>query len=142
MWQRDLKPTSNDDKISDTKSDDPSSKQIAEKNKKFKDELEAPQERAPLGDLRKKLLILDINGLLADIQSHTPKGSKADKRIAKRAGKDRLQNVYLLMSFRHFIYCFHFAVRSPMTLGKGESQPRIQFLLVLFGAYEEQGIGS
>ncbi|RVW38444.1 hypothetical protein CK203_082376 [Vitis vinifera] len=48
---------------------------IAEKNKKFKDELEAPQERAPLGDLRKKLLILDINGLLADIQSHTPKGS-------------------------------------------------------------------
>ena len=103
VWQRDLKPTSNDDKISDTKSDDPSSKQIAEKNKKFKDELEAPQERAPLGDLRKKLLILDINGLLADIQSHTPKGYKVDKRIAKRAGEDRLQNVYLLMSFRHFI---------------------------------------
>ncbi|WKA04009.1 hypothetical protein VitviT2T_022076 [Vitis vinifera] len=85
VWQRDLKPTSNDDKISDTKSDDPSSKQIAEKNKKFKDELEAPPERAPLGDLRKKLLILDINGLLADIQSHTPKGYKVDKRIAKRA---------------------------------------------------------
>lgn len=82
-----LKPIKNDDKISDTKSDDYSSIQIAKKNNEFKDELEASPERVPLGHLRKKLLILDINGLLADIHSRTPKGYKADKRIAKKAGK-------------------------------------------------------
>lgn len=35
---------------------------------------------------RKKLLVLDLNGLLADIVSPPPKERKADKRIARRAG--------------------------------------------------------
>ncbi|KAK0583810.1 hypothetical protein LWI29_003383 [Acer saccharum] len=38
--------------------------------------------RAPVNHLRKKLLILDLNGLLADIVSRPPKDRKADKKIA------------------------------------------------------------
>lgn len=85
VWLRNMKIASDDDQVSDTTSDDPSSKKMLEKNK-LKDGLEASLERAPLGDLRKKLLILDINGLLADIQYRIPRGYEAD-RIAKRAGE-------------------------------------------------------
>ncbi|EXB38122.1 hypothetical protein L484_021044 [Morus notabilis] len=46
--------------------------------------------RLPSSRLRKKLLILDINGLLADIVSPPPKDHKADTKIARRAGKNRL----------------------------------------------------
>ena len=42
--------------------------------------------RLPLRCPRKKLLILDINGLLADIVSPPPKEHKADTTIARRAG--------------------------------------------------------
>ncbi|XP_042507232.1 WD repeat-containing protein 87-like isoform X2 [Macadamia integrifolia] len=41
-------------------------------------------ERSPFST-RKKLLILDLNGLLADIVSDAPKGFKADKKIAKKS---------------------------------------------------------
>lgn len=41
--------------------------------------------RLPFRRLRKKLLILDINGLLADIVSPPPKEHKADTKIARRA---------------------------------------------------------
>lgn len=41
--------------------------------------------RLPSSRLRKKLLILDINGLLADIVSPPPKDHKADTKIARRA---------------------------------------------------------
>ncbi|XP_044467887.1 ubiquitin-like domain-containing CTD phosphatase 1 [Mangifera indica] len=41
--------------------------------------------RAPIKDLRKKLLVLDLNGLLADIVSPPPKNWKADINISKRA---------------------------------------------------------
>lgn len=37
---------------------------------------------------RKKLLILDINGLLADVVSPPPKECKADIKIARRAGEN------------------------------------------------------
>lgn len=43
--------------------------------------------RAPVCDIEKKLLILDINGLLADIVSPPPKGLASDKRIAGRASE-------------------------------------------------------
>ncbi|KAK9272911.1 hypothetical protein L1049_003290 [Liquidambar formosana] len=41
--------------------------------------------RPLVGRLRKKLLILDVNGLLADIVSPPPKDYKADIKIARRA---------------------------------------------------------
>ena len=44
--------------------------------------------RAPVNYLRKKLLILDLNGLLADIVSRPPKDRKADKKIANCGGED------------------------------------------------------
>ncbi|KAJ4707283.1 NLI interacting factor-like phosphatase [Melia azedarach] len=40
---------------------------------------------APIFHLRKKLLVLDLNGLLADIVSPPPKDYKADINIARRA---------------------------------------------------------
>lgn len=43
--------------------------------------------RTPVCDIEKKLLILDINGLLADIVSPPPKGLASDKRIAGRASE-------------------------------------------------------
>ncbi|KAF5480188.1 hypothetical protein F2P56_000954 [Juglans regia] len=43
-----------------------------------------PLLRAPIGHLRKKLLILDINGLLADIVRPPPKKCKSDINIAGR----------------------------------------------------------
>lgn len=42
---------------------------------------------APISRLRKKLLVLDLNGLLADIVSPPPKDYKADKKIARHAGE-------------------------------------------------------
>lgn len=44
--------------------------------------------RMPVNCSRKKLLILDLNGLLADIVTPPPKECKADKRIAGRAGEN------------------------------------------------------
>ncbi|GMY12890.1 hypothetical protein FCV25MIE_08129 [Fagus crenata] len=41
--------------------------------------------RAPVGHLRKKLLILDLNGLLADIVQPAPKNYKPDFKFAGRA---------------------------------------------------------
>lgn len=38
--------------------------------------------------LKKRLIVLDINGLLADVVSPPPKGHKADATIARRASKD------------------------------------------------------
>lgn len=43
--------------------------------------------RAPVGHLKKKLLILDINGLLADIIRPPPKNYKSDINILGRASK-------------------------------------------------------
>lgn len=43
---------------------------------------------APIFHLRKKLLVLDLNGLLADIVSPPPKDYKADINIARRAGEN------------------------------------------------------
>ena len=45
--------------------------------------------------LKKRLLVLDINGLLADIVSPPPKGHKADAIIAGRAGEKRLYYVFM-----------------------------------------------
>ncbi|KAL6994135.1 hypothetical protein U1Q18_012241 [Sarracenia purpurea var. burkii] len=42
-------------------------------------------ERAPFTCLRRKLLVLDVNGLLADIVSPPPKECKADTNISRRA---------------------------------------------------------
>ncbi|KAJ7971082.1 NLI interacting factor-like phosphatase [Quillaja saponaria] len=47
--------------------------------------LKLPLVREPIAHLRKKLLVLDINGLLVDIVSPPPKGRKADLNIARRA---------------------------------------------------------
>lgn len=44
-----------------------------------------------LGSRRKKLLILDINGLLADIVSPPPREYKADIKIARRAGENDIK---------------------------------------------------
>lgn len=52
--------------------------------------------RLPSRHLRKKLLILDINGLLADIVSPPPKEHKADTKIARRAGKNRFAVLLIL----------------------------------------------
>ncbi|KAJ0098800.1 hypothetical protein Patl1_21692 [Pistacia atlantica] len=41
--------------------------------------------KAPINDLRKKLLVLDLNGLLADIVSPPPKNYEADINISRRA---------------------------------------------------------
>ncbi|XVE86192.1 hypothetical protein DITRI_Ditri18aG0016200 [Diplodiscus trichospermus] len=41
--------------------------------------------KTPVCQLRKKLLVLDLNGLLADIVYHPPKNYTADARIAGRA---------------------------------------------------------
>lgn len=46
--------------------------------------------RNSLGFFRKKLLILDINGLLADIVSPLPKEHKADINIARQASKNNI----------------------------------------------------
>ncbi|KAK9267028.1 hypothetical protein L1049_025297 [Liquidambar formosana] len=44
-------------------------------------------ERALIGHSRKKLLILDVNGLLADIVPYVPDGYKPDITISKKAGR-------------------------------------------------------
>lgn len=46
-----------------------------------------PLSRPPRCEMRKKLLILDINGVLVDIVSPPPKERKADINIARRAGE-------------------------------------------------------
>lgn len=56
--------------------------------------------RLPFSRSRKKLLILDINGLLADIVSPPPKEYKADTKIARRASENCL--IDLLHCF--FVY--------------------------------------
>lgn len=43
--------------------------------------------RTPVCNLRKKLLILDLNGLLVDVVSRPPKDFKADIRIGKQASE-------------------------------------------------------
>lgn len=48
-----------------------------------------PLSRPPRYQMRKKLLILDINGVLVDIVSPPPKDRKADINIARRAGENR-----------------------------------------------------
>lgn len=54
-----------------------------------------PLLRAPIGLLRKKkLLILDINGLLADIVRPPPKKCKSDINIAGRASEKCLFNIF------------------------------------------------
>lgn len=47
-----------------------------------------PLYRSPRCQMRKKLLILDINGVLVDIVSPAPKERKADKCIARHAGEN------------------------------------------------------
>jgi len=42
----------------------------------------------PFRPLKKRLIVLDINGLLADVVSPPPKDSVADKTIARRASKN------------------------------------------------------
>ena len=51
--------------------------------------------RAPVACLRRKLLVLDINGLLADIVSPPPKECKADKNILRRASENLSLECYL-----------------------------------------------
>ncbi|BFG26520.1 hypothetical protein CerSpe_127940 [Prunus speciosa] len=59
--------------------------------------------RTPVCDVEKKLLILDINGLLADIVSPPPKGLASDKRIAGRAiFKRPFYLDFLKFCFEHF----------------------------------------
>ncbi|XP_021832273.1 uncharacterized protein LOC110772171 isoform X1 [Prunus avium] len=59
--------------------------------------------RTPVCDIEKKLLILDINGLLADIVSPPPKGLASDKRIAGRAiFKRPFYLDFLKFCFEHF----------------------------------------
>ncbi|KAJ1421515.1 putative FCP1 isogenyy domain-containing protein C1271.03c family [Sesbania bispinosa] len=41
----------------------------------------------PNGCLKKRLLVLDVNGLLADIVSSPPKDQKADATIRRKASK-------------------------------------------------------
>ncbi|OVA15087.1 NLI interacting factor [Macleaya cordata] len=41
--------------------------------------------RAPISCTRRKLLVLDLNGILVDIVSEVPKGYKAHKQIARKA---------------------------------------------------------
>ncbi|PON73642.1 FCP1 domain containing protein [Trema orientale] len=56
--------------------------------------------RLPLSQSRKKLLVLDINGLLADIVSPPPKEHKADTKISRRA-------IFCRPSCRDFLrFCF------------------------------------
>jgi len=53
-----------------------------------------------IGCLRKKkLIVLDLNGLLADIVSPPPKQVKPDATIARKAGEKQL--------FHHYHYLFH-----------------------------------
>lgn len=46
---------------------------------------------------RKKLLIMDLNGLLADIVSNPPKGCKPDIKIMRRAGENCCLNICQLI---------------------------------------------
>ncbi|KAF9620485.1 hypothetical protein IFM89_013102 [Coptis chinensis] len=48
-------------------------------------EIYASPERAPISKIKRKLLILDLNGLLVDIVNNLPSGYKADKRISRKA---------------------------------------------------------
>ncbi|KAB1216827.1 hypothetical protein CJ030_MR4G015441 [Morella rubra] len=55
------------------------------KEHKFSQIWNSPPERLLLDSSNKKLLILDVNGLLADIVSYVPPGSKADIVISGKA---------------------------------------------------------
>ncbi|KAA3475525.1 putative C-terminal domain small phosphatase [Gossypium australe] len=52
--------------------------------------------RTPVSQLRKKLLVLDVNGLLADIIYRPPKNYKADAHIAGRAKKQTIDCLFFL----------------------------------------------
>ncbi|KAJ4851297.1 hypothetical protein Tsubulata_001168, partial [Turnera subulata] len=50
----------------------------------------ASPSRAPVRNLKKKLLILDLNGVLVDIFSRPPKDLKADAKVSGQAGERML----------------------------------------------------
>lgn len=55
----------------------------------------------PIGCLiKKKLIVLDLNGLVADIVSPPPKHVKSDATIARKAGQKQLFH-------HHYYYLFH-----------------------------------
>nr|DAD46452.1 TPA_asm: hypothetical protein HUJ06_016389 [Nelumbo nucifera] len=47
-----------------------------------------PSKRAPISHFKRKLLILDLNGLLADIVNFVPDGYKPDKKVSRKAHKN------------------------------------------------------
>lgn len=51
---------------------------------------------------KKRLLVLDINGLLADIVSSPPKHIKADATVARKACEKLLCYLYCLYCFNEF----------------------------------------
>ena len=54
-----------------------------------------------IGSLRKKkLIVLDLNGLLADIVSPPPKNVKSDATIARKAGEKQLFHHYHMFNFK------------------------------------------
>ncbi|CAK9147948.1 unnamed protein product [Ilex paraguariensis] len=59
--------------------------QIINKDKLALHILQPSPVRAPTGSFRKKLLVLDVNGLLADIVSYVPYGYKADTIIGTKS---------------------------------------------------------
>ncbi|XP_010258021.1 PREDICTED: uncharacterized protein LOC104597923 isoform X2 [Nelumbo nucifera] len=44
-----------------------------------------PSKRVPISHVKRKLLILDLNGLLADIVNFVPDGYKPDKKVSRKA---------------------------------------------------------
>ena len=63
--------------------------------------MQIPSIGKSVGCLKKKLLVLDVNGLLADIVSHPyPKNVKRDAMIAKKAGEKL--SCYFVLVFLFF----------------------------------------
>lgn len=62
----------------------------------------------PIGCLiKKKLIVLDLNGLVADIVSPPPKNVKSDATIARKAGQKQLFHHYYYYLFHHY-HMFNF----------------------------------
>jgi len=81
--------------------------------------LQIPSIGKSIGCLKKKLLVLDVNGLLADIVSHPyPKNIKRDAMIVKKAGEKLLCYFYFFFSMSYVFFVnwilFHFSIQKAI----------------------------
>ena len=105
------------DKELSSSTDEMRSKSVSDINEEVSSEiLSISLARAQVGCLKKKLLVLDINGLLVDLVFPVPTDCKADTVIARVACEQRLCYSTFLMNHPYFAnwVVSHFSVQETL----------------------------